>query len=67
MPSVNAAIMILLAERIVPTPIVIAYLGTFSIPKKDEEASALVFLSNVINLVFEWIDDPGSLNPIWPF
>ena len=55
---------ILLAERMVPTPIVIAYLGTFSIPKNVEEASALVFLSNVINRVLEFIDDPGSLNPI---
>jgi hypothetical protein len=45
---------------------VIAFLGTFSIPKKSEAASVIVTISRYINLVVDEIDDPGSLKPMWP-
>jgi hypothetical protein len=51
----------------VPTPIVIAFVGTFSLPPKSLEASLLVKSSNVTNLVPEFGAEPGSLKPICPF
>ena len=55
-----------LAFRIVPTPIVIARLGTFSKPWKSFEASERVKWSKVIIRVPELICEPGSLKPMCP-
>lgn len=60
----NAIIIIRLAFSMVPTPIVIAWDGTFSIPWNELAASALVLGSKLINRVLDFIDDPGSLKPI---
>jgi hypothetical protein len=63
-PSVKANIDIYFAFNIVPTPIVIADLGTFSIPKNEEAASDLVLRSKVTSLVNDFMEEPGSLKPI---
>ena len=48
----------------VPIPMVIAFLGTLSIPKKAGAASTRVIWSKVMFLVPELRWDPGSLKPI---
>ena len=57
---------ILLERRIVETPMVIALLGTLSIPLKSKEASTLVMWSKVMIRVPELMWEPGSLKPTWP-
>ncbi|MNM96061.1 hypothetical protein D3C81_1085270 [compost metagenome] len=64
--SVQAIKIISLALKIVPTPMVIAFVGTFSFPPKAREASRRVKSSNVTTRVPELGAEPGSLNPIWP-
>ncbi|MNL30205.1 hypothetical protein D3C87_1519270 [compost metagenome] len=56
--------MISRALKIVPTPIVIALRGTFSLPPKARDASRRVKSSNVTTRVPELGADPGSLKPI---
>lgn len=50
----------------VDIPIVIAYLGTLSIPKKSAAASILVSLSKFTSLVSDVKAEPGSLKPTCP-
>ena len=57
---------ILRAARTVPTPIVIALVGTFLKPSKASAASIRVTLFKFIIRVAELIFEPGSLNPICP-
>lgn len=64
--SPNASSTTRLALRIVPTPIVIAFLGTFHSPKKSLDASIRVTRSSVIRRVRESRGEPGSLKPMWP-
>ncbi len=54
------------ASRIVATPIVIAWRGTFSSPKKSAAASRRVTVSSVISRVRDSAPDPGSLKPMCP-
>ena len=54
------------ASRILATPIVMAWLGTFSSPKKPAAASRRVMLSRVTMRVREVLGDPGSLKPMCP-
>jgi len=62
----QAIIMIFLAFLIVFIPIVIAALGTLSIPLNDFEASRLVSLCKYTSLVQLFIGDGGSLKPMCP-
>ena len=50
----------------VPTPIVRAWCGTFSSPKKPLAASRRVTGSSVTRRVRLWRVEPGSLKPMWP-
>ena len=50
----------------VPTPIVSAWCGTFSSPKKLLAASRRVTGSSVTRRVRLWRGEPGSLKPMWP-
>ena len=54
------------ASRIVATPIVTAWFGTFSSPKNPLAASRRVMLSSVTVRVRLFRGLPGSLNPMWP-
>ena len=64
--SPNANSKILRAFRMVPTPIVMARRGTFSIPKKSLAASMQVRRSSVIKRVWLSVPEPGSLKPMCP-
>ena len=64
--SDQAKIIIFLALLIVSIPIVIAHLGTFSIPLKAFAASFLVSRCRQTSLVELFIGEGGSLNPICP-
>jgi len=64
--SPQAARMILFALRIVPTPNVMALIGTNSTLPKSSAASLREILSSRINLVPELACDPGSLKPMFP-
>ncbi|MNI71439.1 hypothetical protein D3C73_1273120 [compost metagenome] len=64
--SVQAIKIISLALKIVPTPIVMAFLGTFSFPPKARDASRRVKSSKVTIRVPEFGAEPGSLKPMWP-
>ena len=54
------------ASRMVPTPMVMAWCGTFSSPKKSPAASRRVTGSSVTRRVRLWRVEPGSLKPMWP-
>ena len=54
------------AFMIVPTPMVIARVGTLSIPPNSPEASFIVSSFRYTIRVLEVIVDPGSLKPMWP-
>jgi hypothetical protein len=56
-----------LESIIVPTPIVIAYLGTTSSASKNLLLASRVVDVKVLILVLEPSDDPGSLNAICQF
>ena len=64
--SPKAMMTILRASRMVPTPIVRAWCGTFSSPKKSLAASRRVTGSSVTRRVRLWRVEPGSLKPMWP-
>ena len=64
--SPQAIIIIRLAFIIVPIPMVMALIGTFSSPKKSLAASILVIESKFTNRVIDSDEEPGSLNPICP-
>ncbi len=55
-----------LAARMVPHPMVMAAVGTFSMPLNAGAASSRVMLFSSIALVSESLGDPGSLNPMCP-
>src|SRR5207244_1727021 len=58
-----------LDATIVPTPIVIASVGTFSAPKKSAAATRRVMESSTTSRVRDVGPEPGSLNPmcpVWP-
>ena len=52
------------APRIVPQPIVIASVGTLSMPPNAGAASSRVIGSSVIARVSESFGEPGSLKPM---
>ncbi|MNL33881.1 hypothetical protein D3C87_1558150 [compost metagenome] len=56
--------MISLALKIVPTPMVMAFVGTKDLPPKSLAASRLVRSSSVTRRVPEFGAEPGSLNPM---
>lgn len=55
-----------LAASMVPQPIVMAMVGTFSSPPKLREASSRVTSVSWTALVREFFGDPGSLKPMCP-
>ncbi len=66
LPSPNATITTRRADRIVPTPMVIARRGTYCSPKKSPAASRRVTRSSVISRVRLSRPLPGSLKPTCP-
>ncbi len=52
------------AFMIVPTPIVMARVGTLSIPPNSPEASFMVSSFRYTIRVLEFSAEPGSLNPM---
>ncbi|MNV85133.1 hypothetical protein D3C71_1790650 [compost metagenome] len=56
--------MISLALKMVPIPMVMAFVGTKDFPPKSLAASLLVRSSSVTRRVPEFGADPGSLNPM---